>query len=322
MLAAGVVGVVALSACSSSPGQSPVGVVAPPPTAAALPPVVVPTVPAPTATTPPITAAPTPTTVAAAKAGWTVVSTSGGTVAVDQQTVTNPDGSHVVVARFHHGTFRLGLHAGSGDPPTGGAALTDVARSTVAPSERPLLLAAFNGGFKISAHVGGFEVGGHVLSPLVNGEASVVIDANGTPTIGIWGRDEPRPGATVVSVRQNLPPLVDAGRASATIDQVPAWGPTIGNRAMVARSALAVDQSGDLLYAGSVAALPADLATTLLSTGATTAMELDINPQWVQLDTAATAGGPLSVSLPGQTRPADQYLSGWTRDFFTVLSAA
>lgn len=51
-------------------------------------------------------------------------------------------------------------------------------------------------------------------------------------------------------------------------------------------------------------------------------MELDINPEWVQLDTARRPGGPLASAVPGQNRPADQYLVGWTRDFITVLAPA
>ena len=50
------------------------------------------------------------------------------------------------------------------------------------------------------------------------------------------------------------------------------------------------------------------------------AMELDINPYTVQLDTARRPGGPLTAAVPGQNRPADQYLAGWTRDFITVLA--
>ena len=30
-------------------------------------------------------------------------------------------------------------------------------------------------------------------------------------------------------------------------------------------------------------------------------------------------GGPLTAMVPGQYRPADQYLLGWSRDFITVL---
>jgi hypothetical protein len=66
---------------------------------------------------------------------------------------------------------------------------------------------------------------------------------------------------------------------------------------------------------------PADLAAALVRSGARTAMELDINPEWVQLDVARRAGRGLRAAIPGQVRPADQYLIGWTRDFITVLAA-
>ena len=87
----------------------------------------------------------------------------------------------------------------------------------------------------------------------------------------------------------------------------------------MARSALGEDGAGDLLYAASSSAVPVDLADALVKVGAITAMELDINPEWVQLDLAASPGGQLNATVPGQARPADQYLSGWTRDFFAVL---
>jgi hypothetical protein len=69
-----------------------------------------------------------------------------------------------------------------------------------------------------------------------------------------------------------------------------------------------------------MSALPIDLASALSDDGATVAMELDINPEWIQLDLASMAGGPLVATVPGQTRPANQYLIGWTRDFVTVLT--
>jgi hypothetical protein len=48
-------------------------------------------------------------------------------------------------------------------------------------------------------------------------------------------------------------------------------------------------------------------------------VRLDINPEWVQLAVARTPGGSLTGAIPGQVRPASQYLAGWTRDFVTVL---
>jgi hypothetical protein len=68
-----------------------------------------------------------------------------------------------------------------------------------------------------------------------------------------------------------------------------------------------------------MSATPADLATALIRAGALIAMELDINPNWVQLDVAGKPGGPLRAGVPGQWRPADQFLVGWDRDFVTVL---
>jgi hypothetical protein len=89
----------------------------------------------------------------------------------------------------------------------------------------------------------------------------------------------------------------------------------------VARSALGEDGAGNLIYAGSMRAVPGDLATALTSAGVLTAMELDINPEWIQLSFANSPGGPLMAGVPGQGRPANQYQVGWTRDFVTVTAA-
>ena len=35
---------------------------------------------------------------------------------------------------------------------------------------------------------------------------------------------------------------------------------------------------------------------------------------------ALTPGGSLTAAIPGQVRPATQYLTGWTRDFVTVVA--
>ena len=69
-----------------------------------------------------------------------------------------------------------------------------------------------------------------------------------------------------------------------------------------------------------MSATPADLAEALVRAGVRSAMELDINPEWVQLDVARKPGHQLTAAIPGQGRPADQYLAGWTRDFITVLA--
>ena len=227
-----------------------------------------------------------------------------------------PDGSVVTVATIR-GPVRYVLHNGSLDP---GAAAGQVrAGPVVTGAERGQLLAAFNGGFKLSAGVGGYEQEGHVISPLRRGLASLVIDSAGQATIGIWGRGVPAPGEAVYSVRQNLPPLVLNGQPTAAAADWSQWGATIGGE-YVARSALGQNAAGDLLYAASMSTTPADLATVLAYDGARIAMQLDINPEWVQLDVAGRPGGSLRTAVPGQYRPADQYLVGWARDFIAVLA--
>jgi len=49
-------------------------------------------------------------------------------------------------------------------------------------------------------------------------------------------------------------------------------------------------------------------------------MQLDINPEWVQLDSTPHPGGVLVAGIPNQNRPGNQYLVGWTRDFVTVMA--
>ena len=244
----------------------------------------------------------------------------GGKIAIDDQTVTGPAGGQVTVFRIRAGRASFRLHVGSSDPPVGSAPISPGSGAAIAADESPLLLAAFNGGFNSSTGVGGFEVDSQVLVPLVAGIASLVIDADGSARVGVWGSTVPVAGEQVVSVRQNLPPLVSGGQPSPNVGDVSAWGATLGGGTTVARSALGEDAQGNLLFAGGMSLQPTDLAAALVSSGAVTAMELDINPEWVQLAYAATPGGALNAGIPGQNRPADQYQQGWSRDFITALA--
>ncbi len=263
-----------------------------------------------------------PTTTTTEQPGWAPVSSAFGTVLEDEHSITEPDGHTVTVVRFRSGRTRFALHVGSSDPSTGTAIVGADSGPKVGPDETPLLIGAFNGGFKTGAGAGGFELDGQTLLPLENGVASLVIDANGVAHVGVWGQSLPAPGEQVASVRQNLAPLVVGGQPSPSVADISAWGSTLGGGAAVARSSLGEDLAGNLLYAGSMSAVPADLADALVGTGVVTAMELDINPEWVAVMTAPSPGAPTVATLPGQNRPGDQYQQGWTRDFVTVLAAA
>jgi Phosphodiester glycosidase len=232
--------------------------------------------------------------------------------------VRAPDGSAVTVAIFR-GQVSYALHDGSQDPVPAHAGLVR-AGPKITGAERSRLLAAFNGGFLMRSRAGGYEQEGHVFRSLRNGLASLVIDRSGRARIGVWGTNMPAPGEAIYSVRQNLWLLVKNGQPTAEAARWRRWGGTVGGAEYVARSALGQDAAGDLIYAASMSTVPQDLALALARSGARTAMQLDINPEWVQLATARTPGGSLSAPIPDQVRPPTQYLTGWTRDFITVTA--
>jgi hypothetical protein len=262
----------------------------------------------------------TTTTLPAGNLPWGVVSTDADGVAAEQATLTVPSGRTVVLVRFRSGATRFDLHIGSTDPPADLAALPPDRGPAIAADETAALLGAFNGGFKMNAGVGGVEEQGQIVAPLSNGFASFVIDTDGTAHIGVWGSQLPVFGEQVASVRQNLPPLISNGVANSTVGVPADWGVTVNGSMLVARSAVGQDAAGDIIFAGGTAVYPKDLSDALLSAGAVNAMQLDINPEWVQVDAAPAPGQPLVALLPGQSRPADQYVAGWTRDFVAVLT--
>jgi hypothetical protein len=210
------------------------------------------------------------------------------------------DGSVITIATFR-GPVRYTLHDGSQDP--GPLAGKVRARASIGGTERARLLAAFNGGFLMKSLAGGYEQEGHVARRLRDGLTSLVIGRPGYAMIGVWGRDVPVPGQRVYSVRQNLWPLVAGGRPTRQSARWWRWGGTVGHVERVARSALGENSAGELMFAASMSTTPADLAAALAGRGAQVAMELDINPEWVQLDVDSHPGGGLRAAIPDSTVP-------------------
>jgi hypothetical protein len=225
----------------------------------------------------------------------------------------------ITVAAFL-GPVTYVLHNGATDPGWLASSKGVHAGSAIGPTERRRVLAAFNGGFKLVAAAGGYEQEGKIVSPLLKGYASLIIDKSGQAHIADWGYGAPARGEAVYSVRQNLGLLVSHGKPAATASYWQNWGGTVGGAEYVARSAIGENAAGNLIYVASMSAVPSDLAAALIKAGARTGMELDINPNWVQLDVATRPGGTLRAAVAGQWRPADQFVVGWDRDFFTVLA--
>jgi hypothetical protein len=262
-------------------------------------------------------------TPAASRATSATSSGPGATTAVAPPRVVisrvrTADGSVVTVAVFR-GPVRFVLHNGSRDPGPRYSGLLH-AGPVITGTERGHLLAAFNSGFLLSSHSGGYAQEGHVIRGLRIGLGTLLIDRSGLARVGVWGRGLPVPGEAVYSARQNLGPLLVNGQPTVNVPLWRQWGGTLAHAEYVARSAVGQDAAGDLLYAASMSTIPADLAAALAGSGAVNGFELDINPEWVQLDTASFPGGRLTAAIPHQVRPVTQYLTGWTRDFFTVLA--
>jgi hypothetical protein len=228
--------------------------------------------------------------------------------------------SGVTLMRFDQALVHLTLHAGSSDGGVGGWRYGD----QITTREIHLVIAAFNGGFKLTYPDGGFVSDGHVAAPLHAGLASIVTYTDGSTEIGAWREGVPRTGKRVFSVLQNQRLLVDRGVAAANVSScvIACWGETIGARTSVARSALGITAAGQLVWAAGEELEPAGLARALIGAGAVRAVELDINPDWVAgYLYVHHPGGPSAVPVvPGQLGIGGELLEPYSRDFLAIVA--
>ncbi len=253
--------------------------------------------------------------------GWTPAAAVQGQVAVEAERIVAPSETAVSVTllRFSQTLLQLSLHAGYQDPGGSGWSHGDA----VLPAEQGRLVAAFNGGFKLSTGAGGYLADGRTAVALRTGMASIVSYNDGRTDIGRWGSEVPASGRPVLSVRQNLQPLIDRGLLTSAVGTCaqPCWGETLGGGSAVARSGLGVDAGGRLIWAGGERLTVRALAEALLSAGAVRALELDINPEWVagylyRHPTPSTAAAVQQI--PTQPGVPGQFLAPYRRDFFTL----
>ncbi len=225
----------------------------------------------------------------------------------------------ITLMRFDQGALHLDLHAGSSDGGVSGWTYGD----KIAQREIHLIVAAFNGGFKLTYSNVGFASGGHVAVPLERGLASIVTYTDGTTEIGAWGIDVPSARKTVFSVLQNQHLLVDHGAVAAnTASCVDCWGGTVEGRTAVARSGLGITASGELVWAAGEGLTPTQIGSALVAGGAVRAVELDINPDWVAgYLYVHHPGGPSPVPVVrGQLGIAGKLLEPYSRDFLTIVA--
>ncbi len=245
------------------------------------------------------------------------------------ETTLRPDAIHtsyvVGVAWMDTDLLKATLYSGSEIPGGGPFAHT----APITPTAATGLVAAFNAGFLMSNANGGYYTDGRTIIPLRTGAASFVVYANGTSTVGEWGRDVTM-SPQVVSVRQNLDLVVDGGQPVPGLDAADTthWGYTLGDQVYVWRSGLGVTANGALVYVGGPGLNITDLADLLARAGAVRAMELDINTDWVNFATyqPSTPTGPATPAngtdlLPAMVGTPGRYFeSYWSRDFITMSS--
>lgn len=218
--------------------------------------------------------------------------------------------------------LRFSLRPGTEDPGYGhwGAPMD------IPSGHRHGLVATFNSGFRVASSGGGFYLNGHYDQGLVKGAASEVYFKNGQLRIGRWGVGPLHMGPDIAAVRQNLRPIVINRHVPASVNQnvLSSWGATLGGGYNVWRSGIGITSDNRIIFAYGPALDVRTLADLLQRAGCVTAMELDINPDWMSFMYYLPKNHPADPTpvnlLRSQIQPADRYYTISNRDFTAVFS--
>ena len=254
---------------------------------------------------------------------WRVLGTVDGEPAIygTDLRFSNVYTSYVAgIASMNQNLLKFELRPGTLDPGPGNWKAAD----SIPPGTRRGLMATFNSGFRINVSGGGFYLNGKRDGTLTPGVASMVYYRDGHIAIGVWDRTV-RMTPQVVGVRQNLHLIVINGRVPSSVDYnvETSWGATLGGGYHVWRSGIGITSDGRVIFVYGPALNVRDLASLLRRAGALTAMELDINPDWMSyeyyLHNQRASPTPVNL-LPNQVQPADRYYFANSRDFTAVYA--
>ncbi len=218
--------------------------------------------------------------------------------------------------------LRFSLRPGTEDPGPGNWGALDY----IPPGHRAGLIATFNSGFRVYASGGGLYMNGHYDGSLVRGVASEVYYRDGRLVIGTWGRGTLHMGPDIAAVRQNLHLIVINGKVPASVNQnvLSSWGATLGGGYYVWRSGIGITKDGRIIYVYGPALDVQELASLLKRAGCVSAMELDINPDWMSFMYYLAKNHPADPTpvnlVPTQIQPPDRYYYPSNRDFTAVFA--
>jgi hypothetical protein len=255
---------------------------------------------------------------------WRVLGTVGGMPAIYGTYLRSSSvyTSYVAgIVSMNQSLLTFSLRPGTEDPGPGNWK----AQPDIAPGTRLGLEATFNSGFKIGQSGGGFYLNGATDGTLTNGAASEVYYRNGRIAVGVWGATL-RMTPDVVGVRQNLHLIVEnaAVPSSVNTNVETQWGATLGGGYYVWRSGIGITRDGRVIFVYGPALDVQELATLLQRAGAVSAMQLDINPEWMSFMYYLPKNRPADPTpvnlLPDQMQPPDRYYSASGRDFTAVYA--
>ena len=138
--------------------------------------------------------------------------------------------------------------------------------------------------FPDAGRKGGLYLDGKEAKPLRDGDATLVINKNGSADVVQWGRDRSRDD-NLLAARQNLALIVDGGQPAPDLDENPhdKWGVTVGNKVFVWRSGVGVTANGAVVFVGGPSLSARSLAETLSRVGAVRAMRPRHQPRLGEL---------------------------------------
>ena len=187
---------------------------------------------------------------------------------------------------------------------------------------QPALVLAFNGGFLFKHYTGGYFTEGKMLKQLTDGQATLCVRKDGHLVLGLYGKDIKNDGSWL-SLRQNLPPVVDGGKNS--LGQYPGtyWGNDFNNVDLNLRSAVCNRADGKLMYIVMGMVRINTLSDELARLGCTLAMELDINGHWPQFTWwQPGSGGRHGAQLDPKMWKPERYVTTSEKDFIAMFDPA